>query len=65
MTRKAPVPGDRVRVPFGFTELAGMVLRTSLGRNGLTVTVAVDVEGADRPIVNNYPLAEVKAPSAA
>ncbi|WP_424183691.1 hypothetical protein ACOBQX_17085 [Actinokineospora sp. G85] len=65
MPQKSPAPGDRVLVPFGFTELEGEVLRTSIGHRGVTVTVAVEVEGADHPIVNNYLVSEVTATSAA
>jgi hypothetical protein len=60
-----PKPGDRVRVPFGFRTLEGNVLRVSDFGIGPTVTVAVEVEGAEEPIVTAYPLTSVEIASAA
>jgi len=62
--RDLPSPGDRVRVPFGFRTLEGEVLRASDFGIGPFVTVAVEVEGADEPIVTTYSVEDVEVASA-
>lgn len=60
-----PEPGDRVRVPFGFHVLEGVVQRVSVSGIGVRVTVEVEIDGADEPIVSTYPLDAVEMATAA
>ncbi len=63
--KKPPRPGERVRVMFVFHPAEGEVMYVSdLGR-GPVVTVAVEIEGSDEPIVGAFPLDEVEYVSAA
>lgn len=50
---KLPKPGDRVRVPFGFSKVEGVVLRND-GVTESSITVQFEVEGADGDFINNY-----------
>jgi hypothetical protein len=63
---KLPKPGDRVRVPFGWSMCDAEVLRvSSLG--GGRVFVRVELEGPEHPeatMDSLYPLASVEAAAA-
>jgi hypothetical protein len=63
--RSLPKPGDRVRVPFGIHTLEGEVLRVSDFGIGPLVQVAVEVDGADEPVLVTYAVERVEPASAA
>lgn len=46
--------GDHVVVPFGFRELEGLVIRVSETGLGRYVTVQLEIEGTDEPLVTTY-----------
>lgn len=52
--------GDRIVVPFGLTEIEGMVLRLSSPGLRPMVTVSLRIEGADEPMITSYPREDVR-----
>lgn len=52
--RKLPKRGDRVRVPFGLGVQEGVVVRVADLGEKVIITVAVEIEGSDEPILSLY-----------
>lgn len=47
------MPGDRVRVPYGSGFANGIVLRTD-EVGVMSVTVAIEIEDLDEPVIGGY-----------